>query len=185
MHRGILGMVSAFAVMALAASALSGCGVTPAAATATVTPVPTAHYAVTYQEVNHSGVSGTAQLDLVGHTLTVTIHAKGLEPNKEHYQHIHGLSGTQVSCPTKATGGGLITVDEGLAAVGPVAWDLAPYANVGDAGTIDWTHSYTLDAVQLANLGPLTEHVMVLHGLTDHGVYDRAIFVACGAIQAV
>jgi hypothetical protein len=140
---------------------------------------------VTLSPVNHSGVSGTVQLALTGDVLSVTIQSRGLEPNREHYQHIHGNPGSTVRCPSAADAGasGMLTVEQGLAAVGPIALDLYPYAQVSGPGPTDWSHSYALSPEVVANLMPLTGHVVVLHGMTYHGTYDRALFVACGPIK--
>jgi hypothetical protein len=141
---------------------------------------------VTLSPVNHSGVSGIAQLEVTGDVLTVTIQSRGLEPNREHYQHIHGNPGSTVQCPSAIDAGpsGVLTVEQGLAAVDPIALDLYPYAQVSGPEPTDWSHAYSLSPEALANLQPLTGHVVVLHGMTYHGLYDRALFVACGPIKA-
>ena len=54
-------------------------------------------YTATFEPLNNSGVSGTAQLTLDGDQLTVTINARGLEPNQIHPQHIHGLADSGTS----------------------------------------------------------------------------------------
>jgi hypothetical protein len=114
--------------------------------------------------------------------LVVTIHATGLEPDREHYQHIHGNPGGAVICPVAA--GGVISVNQGLEQVGPVALDLQPYAQIGASRAEDWSQSYTLGSDQMYFLTPLTGHVLVLHGMTTAGAYNRATFVACGGIRA-
>jgi len=174
------------AVAILATLALGGCGTAPASGAQRPTQAPTTHYVVTLRPLNTSGVSGIVRLALTGSVLAVTIHASGLEPNKEHYQHVHGNPGGTVACPTTADAdaSGMITVDRGLTVVGPIALDLSPYPQVSGSGLADWSHSYTLTSAELSNLAPLTGHVVVLHGMTSHGNYDRALFVACGAIHA-
>ncbi|HZC79830.1 MAG TPA: hypothetical protein VE258_18895 [Ktedonobacterales bacterium] len=149
-------------------------------------PIQTFHYAVTLRPLNASDVSGSARLDLTGNVLVVTIHANGLQPNREHYQHIHGNLGGVVACPTPADAdaSGMLTVARGLAVVGPIVLDLQPYPSVTGPGAVDWAQSYTLTPDEQSSLVPLTDHVVVLHGMTSHGVYDRALFVACGAIRA-
>src|SRR5260370_1221624 len=87
-----------------------------------------------------------------------------------------------VACPVES--GGTISVDEGLAHVGPIALDLQPYPQVTGPGAVTWTHTYRLSSDDLYNITPLTGHVVVLHGLTSNGTYNRATFVACGQIQA-
>jgi hypothetical protein len=149
--------------------------------TATAT-APTVHYTATLRPLNASGVSATARLDQTGNVLVVTLHATGLEPNREHYLHIHGYPDATVTCPVGS--GGAISVDEGLAHVGPIALDLQPYPQVIVPGAVAWTHTYRLSPDDLYNITPLTGHVVVLHGLTSNGSYNRATFVACGQIQA-
>ncbi|HKJ48551.1 MAG TPA: hypothetical protein VJ973_05650, partial [Christiangramia sp.] len=58
-------------------------------------------YTVDFGSLNDSGVSGAAELSLVGSTLTVNITASGLEANKLHPQHIHGFSDNKgnSTCP--------------------------------------------------------------------------------------
>jgi hypothetical protein len=187
MQRSLVPAVAILAMLALVSAALGGCGTFPVSASQRPTQAATIHYLATLRPLNASGVSGTVRLDLTGSSLEVTIQAHGLEPNKEHYQHIHGNPGGTVGCPSKADAdaSGLITVDQGLAVVGPIALDLFPYPVVSGSGSMKWSHAYTLTATDLSNLTPLTGHVVVLHGMTYHGTYDRALFVACGPIQAV
>lgn len=177
----------------LIAVTLAGCGAGEAsvtgahhapspAPTATATTAPTVHYTATLHPLNASGVSATARLDQTGNVLVVTLHATGLEPNREHYLHIHGYPDATVTCPVRS--GGAISVDEGLAHVGPIALDLQPYPQVIVPGAVAWTHTYRLSPDDLYNITPLTGHVVVLHGLTSNGSYNRATFVACGQIQA-
>jgi Cu/Zn superoxide dismutase len=173
----------------LVAAMLAGCGAAPVTGaqrspspTPAATTAPAQRYTATLSPLNASGVSATARLELSGNVLVVTLHATGLEPNREHYLHIHGYPDATVTCP--ATSGGAISVDEGIAHVGPIALDLQPYPQVTGPGTVDWSHTYTLSPDDLYNITPLTGHVLVLHGLTTNGTYNRATFVACGQIQA-
>jgi hypothetical protein len=193
-HSPLVGRIIPAALAALASLALmpvtlAGCGVASAPAgaqppaTSTATTAPTLHYTATLSGLNASGVSATARLDLIGSALEVTLHATNLEPNREHYLHIHGYPQASVTCPTGS--GGAISVDEGIAHVGPIALDLQPYPQVTGPAAVDWSHTYMLSPDDLSNITPLTGHVLVLHGLTTNGVYNRATFVACGQIQAV
>jgi hypothetical protein len=178
--------VTILAPLALLAGTLGGCGTAPTAATRRPAPA-TAHYLATLRPLNGSSVTGTVRLALTGNVLAVTIQASGLEPNGEHYQHIHGHAGGSVACPSPAdaTASGVLTVDQGLAVVGPIALDLQPYPPVSGTGSIEWSRSYSLTESEVSSLAPLTGHVVVLHGMTAQGTYDRALFVACGPIQAV
>src|SRR5262249_26351339 len=151
------------------------------------TLVPTLRYAVALSPLNASGVSGTVRLELTGDVLVVTTHVNGLAPNQTHYEHIHGNPGSAVSCPTAASAdaSGIVSVAQGLAVVGPIAFDLQPYPQVTGTHPVDWSQRYSLSPFDLSHLTSLTKDVVVLHGLTYHGVYDRAMFVACGSIQAI
>jgi hypothetical protein len=185
---GLLGLLGLLALaLALAPVMLDGCGASSAAGALppTHTPGPT-HYTVTLRPLNGTSVTGTEQLVLTGNVLAISLHVTGLEPGREHYQHIHGYPGSTAICPTAANAdaSGLITVDTGLAVVGPVVLDLQPYPQVTGHGPLDWSQTYALTATQLADLLPLTAHVVVLHGMTHERTYDRALFVACGPIQA-
>jgi hypothetical protein len=178
------------ALVALLSGALGACGPWSAVGAGSPTPSPTltppSHYTVTLSPLNGTRVSGTMRLDLTGNVLAITLHVSGLEPNHEHYLHIHGNPGSTVACPSRAAAGpsGMLTVQQGLAVVGPIVLDLQPYPQVTGLGPVDWSQVYTLSAGELAVLSPLTAHVVVLHGMTYQGVYDRALFVACGPIRA-
>jgi len=176
-------------LLALLCLAVSACGQssTPGAQRPSPAMEPTLRYAVTLSPLNASGVSGTVRLELTGDMLVVTTHAIGLAPNQTHYEHIHGTPGGAVSCPTAANAdaSGMVSVAEGLAVVGPIAFDLQPYPQVTGTTPVDWSQRYTLSPYYRSHLTPLTEHVVVLHGLAYQGVYDRALFVACGPILAV
>jgi hypothetical protein len=165
---------------------LVGCGRAHSSSAQRPTPASTSHFAVALRPVNASGVSGTVRLDLTGNVLAIAVHASGLEPDQVHYQHIHGYPGSATACPSAAAAGagGVITVEQGLAAVGPIALDLQPYPQVTGTGSVDWSQSYPLTSEDLSRLSPLTGHVVVMHGLTYQGTYDRALFIACGPIQA-
>ena len=179
--------VATLVTCVLLTAALAGCGATPVTgaqsapgSTPSATPA-TAHYTATLHPLNASGVSASARLDLRGNVLVITLHATGLEPNREHYLHIHGYPETMVTCPEAP--GGAISVDEGIAHVGPIALDLQPYPQVTGPDAVDWAHTYLLSPGDLYDITPLPGHVLVLHGLTTNGSYNRATFVACGQIQ--
>ena len=167
----------------------SACGSSSLAAspTPTPTPVPPSHYTATLSALNATSVSGMADFQLKGNLLIVTITASGLEPGKEHYLHIHGAVGMAVTCPTPADAdaNGHITIDKALTIIGPIALDLQPYPEPDEQGNVSWSQAFHLEPDQLRDLLPLTQHVIVLHGMTYQGVYDRALTVACGPIQAM
>lgn len=136
--------------------------------------------------LNSSGVTGTVLLDLSDDekTLTVTTTATGLEPNKPHVQHIHGLfSGGAVAnsiLPTLADdldGDGFIEVAEGLPAYGPIILPLATITtadgNASVTTTFDLTDPTIFEsnpvtgiAFTAADLMPLSFREIVIHGLS-------------------
>jgi len=174
-------------LLALIASACGNSGL--AARTPTPTPtLPTSgHYVARLTALNNTHVSGTADFKLTGNVIVITINATGLQPGKEHYLHIHGAPGTTVTCPTPADAdaSGHITTEKALTIIGPIALDLQPYPQPDAKGAISWSQIYHLGPDQLSDILPLTQHVIVLHGMTYQGLYDRALPVACGPIEAV
>src|SRR5258708_31073090 len=151
------------ATFALLAILCSACGTSPATGAQLPTRASATQYTAALRPLNASRVSGTARITVTGNALTVSIHASGLEPDREHYQHIHGTPGGMVACPTAAhaSASGLLTVDRGLAVVGPIALDLSPHPHVTRSGPSDWSQTYTLTANALATLPPLTGHAVV------------------------
>ena len=136
-------------------------------------------YTADLKSLNNSGVTGQAFLLLDGDSLTVMIHASGLEPNQVHPQHIHGLLDSN-NQPIKsvfpklaldADKDGFIELDEGLPAYGPVLLSLTspPGGNLADFptaphGVIYFLQTYTLDATLKAQLLPLDKREIVVHG---------------------
>jgi Cu/Zn superoxide dismutase len=134
--------------------------------------------------LNNSGVTGTATLSLNGNMLTVTIEASGLEPNKEHAQHIHGFmeNNRKATCPTIAAdtnGDGLVDLGEGAPFYGPVLLNLAPTPTADANGNIYFTQTFTISPTLL----PLQNRAIVLHGMTVMGDYWPLLPVACGMIS--
>ncbi|HEY7122567.1 MAG TPA: hypothetical protein VH540_01330 [Ktedonobacterales bacterium] len=168
--------------------ALTACGnssLTAAPPTPTPTHVIPGHYTAKLQALNATNVSGSADFQLTGNTLVVTIHATGLQPDKEHYLHIHGAADTTVTCPTPADAdaSGHITIEKALTIIGPIALDLQPYPQPDEQGVVSWSQAFSLESYQMHDLLPLEHHVIVLHGMTYQGTYDRALTIACGSIQ--
>lgn len=141
--------------------------------------------------LNDSGVSGTARLTLDKNELTVRIEARGLEPDRPHPQHIHGLIAptghpVQSTLPTAANdadGDGFIEVAEGLPAYGPIILPLTspPGGATADfptasGGIVNFEQIYQLpdlgiyaDDFSVAELLPLSWREIVLHGMTVDG----------------
>jgi hypothetical protein len=147
----------------------------------TSTPAVTSKYTTMLSQLNHSGVSGTVNFQLTGNILVVQINVKGLVQDQKHFQHIHGDGAS--SCPTAAEASGSVTLSEALTNIGPLAFDLQPYPVTNSQGRLNLEQTFTLAPDELANITPMTGHVMVLHGAMNHGVYDRFLPAACGDIQ--
>ena len=173
-------------VLALAVSACGSSSHASAPPTAIPTLLTTSHYTAKLSSLNATKVSGVADFSLTGNVLVVTINATSLQPGKEHYFHIHGAAGSSVTCPTPADADatGHITIEKALTIIGPIALDLQPYPQPDEQGAISWSQAFTLEPSQLSAILPLTHYVIVLHGMTYQGIYDRALTVACGPIQA-
>lgn len=138
-------------------------------------------FTVALAELNDSGVSGEVTLTVDGDELTVEIEASGLEADQTHPQHIHGPEDGAATCPgpdADEDGDGTITVQEGAPAYGPVILGLEPFPNVGSDGEVSFSETFELSG----ELDPLTDRVVVLHGLTVDGEYDASLPVACGEI---
>lgn len=135
------------------------------------------------EPLNDSGVEGRAILSQLGSRLRIQITAEGLVPRREHPQHIHRLeSGAAGSCPTEADdadGDGIVSLDESLASYGPVALELEPFPRAGREGDASFQGTFELDP----DLEPLTDRVVVLHGLGRGSGYDPSVPVACGRIR--
>lgn len=145
----------------------------------------TQNYRATLEELNHSGATGTAKLQLRGDQLTVTIKARGLLPNSVHAQHIHGKGTSECPPPSAAGADGILNVVEGVPFYGPIvtslttsgdtsaaaglAVDLMPVAD--DRGRIDYRRTVTLPADASRDL---EDYQVVQHGvdLNGSGAYD-------------
>lgn len=158
-------------------------------------------YTVDFGALNNSGVSGTAELTLIGDQLTVKVNARGLEPNMVHPQHIHGFADNKgnSTCPTPAAdtnGDGLVDLVEGLPSYGGVLLELYVPVDefpVADAnGMLTFERTFTLGTTEFAEEGelisqddisPLQNRTIVLHGMTVNGEYVATLPVACGQIK--
>jgi hypothetical protein len=131
-------------------------------------------FSVDLNELNVSGVDGTALLARRGNELTVFIAATGLTPGQTHPQHIHGFANDQIVARTptiafddSALGGdedGYVELAEGLDTYGPVLFNLAPFPTAPN-GSVTFATTYNLTDQQLATLQPLQIREIVLHGM--------------------
>ncbi len=139
-------------------------------------------YSATLDELNSSGASGEAWIDVEGSMATVTINATGLAAEFDgapypHVQHIH--IGAQGLCPDMSAdenGDGIISTTEG----GPFYGEIGTTLSVGDADkspaggldlmaapsgdTIAYEESFELDEATQDALADGTA-VVVVHGL--------------------
>lgn len=134
------------------------------------------------EPLNGSGVSGTAIFSQLGRTLRFQITAAGLQPEEEHPQHLHRLEdGAPGECPTEVqdeNGDGVISAEEGEAVYGPVAVELAPFPRADADGDLSFQGTFDIDP----ELDPLSDRVIVLHGIELGGEYDSTVPVACARL---
>ncbi len=175
-------LVVLLGLLSLAGSACGSTGAPGTMLTPTVTRVQTSYYTASLSALNSSGVSGTVDFQLTGNVLVVKMKVSGLVPNQKHFQHIHGDGSS--SCPTASDARAGVTLSEALTNIGSLAFDLQPYPLTDAQGKLNLTQTFTLDPDELANITPLTGHVMVFHGAFNQGQYDRFLPAACGQIQA-
>lgn len=146
-------------------------------------------FAVDLRPANGSQVEGTAGLSLAGNHLTVDIEASGLDPNRVHEQHLHGLvvAGEEAFCPRSTEtedrdGDGLVDLAEGMSAYGRSLRALEPFPTVGSSGRLDWRLTLTVDPEELQ---PLENRVLLLRGRSAgrDRQYLPDLPVACGDIR--
>jgi len=144
------------------------------------------NFSVKLFPLNGSGVSGKAKIKIKKNKiLKVSIKAEGLEINKPHPQHIHGLADTSIvaTCPdisADVNADGLISVGEGFPFYGPIVLPLNPFDLVESDGSLRYKASYSInpDSIQ-----PIGKRTIVLHGMTVNGEYIASLPVACGQIE--
>lgn len=145
----------------------------------------TSHYRVDLAPVNGSGVYATVVAKVTdGKTLHVSINAAGLEPDKLHPQHIHGINNPvkKSTCPTQANdvdGDGIISIQEGVPSFGPILIPLVPFNLVDSAGHLSYEATLTINP---GDLQPLHKRTIVMHGATVNGAYIPSLPVACGEL---
>lgn len=148
-------------------------------------------YQARLDPLNGSGVSGIAIFTVKGDELRSVVAVHGLEPGKVHMQHIHGKAdGSLATCPpptADANGDGLISFVEGLPFYGPVLLPLQPYPTANPGGSVNTRLTFSGSQLASLQLGtvPLTNRVVVVHGMTVNGTYIPSLPVACGPIERV
>lgn len=147
-------------------------------------------FAADLRPLNGSDVEGTARMTLAGNHFVVDIDARGLERNRIHAQHIHGVrdEARAPSCPTSAdglNGGGFVGPEQAERAYGGEVLALEPFPTVARNGRLDWevTMNVAPDEVR-----PLERRVLVLRGGSANTAgggaeYEPDLPVACGEIR--
>ena len=143
-------------------------------------PASAATFLVDFDELNNSGVSGTATLehDEEAQTLSVMINATGLAAGQPHLGHIHGRfsdGGAPMDSVTPppsadADGDGFVEVAEGVPFYGPIILTLP---GIGDTpgGVLNYSMMFDLTDTSIFGEGfdasallPLDFREIVLHG---------------------
>jgi len=151
------------------------------------------YYTAALNELNNSGVSGSANLtlDSIENSLRVQINATGLEPGMVHVQHIHGLVGPDgpldsvtppdsADDPPNGDGDTFVEVNEGAPFYGPILLGLSnpPGGALVDFptapdGNINYDVTFDLDDdaifagdFDVNDLLPLALREIVIHGST-------------------
>lgn len=158
----------------------------PTTSAEATTPANLKIFVAALKPVNKSGVMGEAVVIQRGSTLYVQIRARGMVPNQEHAQHIHGLSGSKAStCPPSITG----TVTQEAQAeryYGQVLVPLAPFPTASASGTVTYQANVAASSdVPTITLLPLGGRAVVLHGMMVGGTYDPSVPVACGELRSM
>ncbi|MDR5590613.1 hypothetical protein [Christiangramia sp. SM2212] len=145
-------------------------------------------YKTCAKAINDSGVIALAAVTIDGNNLDVTILATGMAPGMEHAQHIHGLDLGDATCPpdeADTNSDGLISLDEGAPFYGAPRLFLyeegTTFPTPSATGNYIYERSFTLTAQQKAQLTPMYEKVVVLHGMPGM----PSLPVACGEFQLV
>lgn len=148
-------------------------------------------YMADLSPLNGSGVSGIAIFKMQGAVLRSVVPVHGLEAGRVHMQHIHGMAnGSLATCPPPSAdvnGDGMISFAEGLPFYGPVLLPLQPYPTANPGGSVNTRQMFSgtqLSALMLGSV-PLTNRVVVIHGMTVNGTYDMTLPVACGPIVRI
>jgi len=143
-------------------------------------------YKVHLYPLNGSGVYGEAEIEIEkGKTIKINMEANGLEGNKPHPQHIHGLTdiSQNATCPdisADVNADGLISVGEGFPFYGPIVLPLTPFDLVGENGELRYEAKFTINP---SSVQPIGKRTIVLHGMTVNGEYIPSLPIACGMVE--
>jgi len=134
-------------------------------------------YKVCLCEVGDSDVASFAYLTLDGNTLSAYVYSFGLEPNKVHPQHIHGLA-ADVNSTCETPGPPIIALTD----------EMGDYPMSDGTGFYEYSRTFTLGSdgvITRAELGDLEMRTLNVHGKTIDGEYVAGEVVACGEISQV
>ncbi len=148
------------------------------------------YYKTCLYPINGSGAIALAYFELQNNVLSTTVLASGMEPNREHPQHIHGFTdGTDAVCPPASAdtdGDGLISLAEGVPFYGGVLLALEDeagnYPTADSHGNYMFQRSFNVGSLSLPNL---ERTAVVAHGLTVGGEYEATLPVACGEVAKI
>ena len=126
MNRILIRLGTVGAGVTLALSGIAGLSASAQSPTSSASDPST--YIAPLHQLNHSGVSGIANLSIndtqPGAALTAQVRARGTEPNQIHAIHIHGmLDSSSAECPTTSADtnrDNLVSVFEGAPFYGPI-----------------------------------------------------------------
>lgn len=171
----------------------------PSATAGTTTGSP--RYVARLQPMN-SGTAGsdataTATFDINGDNMMITIDAKGLPPNIEHWQHFHGFTDTRsAQCPTAsadANGDGIVDLIETEAISGttmvpfdadPAAMDVpgGKYPHADAKGRFSYRQNVSIAALEGAfadafdgQTPDLERRVIFIHGVVPDSDLPKTV----------
>ena len=142
-------------------------------------------------QLNHSGVSGTATVEVTGNKLDANFTATGLLAGSPHAAHIHFGEQARHECPPQSAAGpdDHLTTGEGLPFYGPVVVSFTTSGDTSPAsvlaidrystapnGTIVYSRDNIKTQRSVAKAIEGGEGVVVIHGVdyNNNGVYDFA-----------
>lgn len=141
------------------------------------------------RELNRSGVSGTATVEVTGNKLDVNFTATGLLAGSPHAAHIHFGEQARHECPPQSAAGtdDHLTTGEGLPFYGPVVVSFTTSGDTSPAsvlaidrystapnGTIVYARENIKTQRSVAKAIEVGKGVVVIHGVdyNHNGVYD-------------
>ncbi|WP_026533789.1 hypothetical protein [Arthrobacter sp. H14] len=150
-------------------------------------------YSTTFQDINNTGASGGAWIDVTGSEAHVTVEAAGLAETFNdapfpHVQHIHSAADAAGECPTLPTnddnGDGIIDTVEGLPSYGEIVTTFSTSGDTSPAAATDitvapsgssFTYERSIELSAAAQDGLATgQAVVVVHGIDPAGLSEEA-----------